>query len=176
MELDSWQIFQLSIGSNCGHEGPRLSTGEVAMRNQIRGFVFSAVIAFTTAFAFSGAPSVAHAQAATGAQAAPMDVKDCSKGCDIATCSNGWCTVWHCDANGCIQTGRYRQIPVGGNATPLADKPTALRQYDKFAYVKICSDSALCRVYELSPTKATSIGTTDNVDKMIRDYRASQST
>lgn len=127
--------------------------------NAIRKAMFAAMVALG---------SVAVAAPPAAPRNPPID---CTNGCYLITCGfDSDCTLWHCQGDTSCQTlSRFIQpksagLIAGGDGAHEAPPSTV--------YFKTCPEKLQCDLYELSNKGATALGSFDNIDGVVDDFRA----
>lgn len=122
--------------------------------------------------------------------AALADPIDCTEGCNIVTCQDGYCVVWRCDANGCVEVGGYWQkeddeilesesngaskatasavVVRGHGVDPDTECPRDEIETSAIsaeaAFVRTC-DGETCRLWGLKGRNAEVLGTFDDLSQ-----------
>lgn len=129
----------------------------------MKGMAFLAVL--IVAGWIAAVPATANAQ-----------VRDCTNGCYVSTCSNGNCTVWYCDSSGCKIVGSYRQqksvIPIESTPDTAFNQPSAFAKVCDFnagdvCPIQTCRQDA-CTVSVFDGKRFVPLTQTENLDTLIQ--------
>jgi hypothetical protein len=105
-----------------------------------------------------------HGNAMAQSQSQPID---CTNGCYILTCNNGYCQLWYCSgATGCRVVAEFQEIEKSADASGARASLSP-----EVAYAKICRSSMQCDLYELGGKEALLLGTFDNLEGIVEEQR-----
>jgi len=117
-------------------------------------------------------------------------IHDCTSGCTVITCSDGWCTVYECNEDGCVEVGGYPyyssiksaqdQKPTKNDSTsrnPVL--PDGMNCHQNRCAVKTCNKQS-CTVYGFEKGSITPLATVANtkstLNEVVNEYLAGDAT